>query len=198
MKIILLIILSLSEIYALNFSKHISINAQDFTIIKENYNIYDSKGVTMTLRDKNLKSVLTLILNDATGSCSSKSIEEGTYSIEGSNITLYHRWRRVGKAYNAPYGGQIEEYFVDKNGKFSRVSSKVYIESSRKNYDPDSGMRYLFKAPINAKEKKHFKDYIDFIERIYKGTFVYGDEATRLMQNIKEALEKKRKDRWKK
>jgi hypothetical protein len=84
----------------------------------------------------------------------------------------------------------IEVYEVDKYGQFSKISSKIYMESTRKNYDPDSGMKYLFKAPSNTKEKALLSEYIKEIEKKYQATFVYADEAKSLILEVQTALKK--------
>ena len=194
MRILLLILIAMSEVLAFNSFEHVNINRRDFTLIKDSYDIYDSKGTVMKLyseeNNKDLIFILSLILHDSTGSCANKSVENGTYVIQDSNITLYHSWNRVGRAYDAPYGAMIDKYMIDRGGKLQKLSSKVYIESSRKNYDPKSGMKYLFKKPQNQQQKDQLKDYIKSIEKKYKSSFVFGDEAKKLIKDVKDALDK--------
>jgi hypothetical protein len=78
-----------------------------------------------------------------------------------------------------------------------RISSKVYIETERENYEKQSGMKYLFTAPKDDKEKEALKSYVKSVEKNYKGIFVYDDEAKRLINDVEEALTRKSKKRWK-
>jgi hypothetical protein len=84
------------------------------------------------------------------------------------------------------------------NHTVKRVSSQVYIETERENYNAESGMKYLFHAPQNETEKEALKDYVESVEKDYKGVFVYGEEAKRLMNEVQEALSRKIKRRWEK
>jgi len=194
MRVVTLILILVSQIWAFSSFEHKSINGRDFTIIKESYDIYDSKGMVMKLyseeNNQDLLFMLSLVMDDSTGTCSNKSIKRGTYLIKDSNITLYHFWDRVGKAYEAPYGAKIDNYTIDRGGKLHKLSSKVYIESSRKNYDPESGMKYLSKTPTNKQERDALNDYIKSIEKKYEATFVYGDEAKKLIKDVNYALDR--------
>jgi len=198
MKLFLTLFLSISSLLAFPTLEYISIDKQEFTMTKETYDIYNSKGLVMSLYSKkknhDLGFALNLILHDVTGDCGKKSIQKGTYSIEQSTITLYHLYRREGHADYAPYGAMIDVYEIQKEGELQKVSSKVYIESSRKKYNPDSGMKYLFEIAKNEEEKALFAEYINDIEKKYKSTFVFEEEAQSLIQEVKRAL---KKDMWK-
>jgi len=163
--------------------------------------MYDSKGEVMKLykeeRNNDLTFVLSLILKDATGSCSGKSIEEGAYEINGTQVILYSFWDRRGKAYDSPYGARIQRYELLPDHTLKLVSSRIYIETERQNYNDDSGMKYLFTAPQTEAQKEALKAYVASVERIYKSTFVYDEEAKKLMEEVQEALRRKTKSRWK-
>jgi len=201
MKIIISILLGISTLFASAELEHFSIENQDFSVVTEAYDIYDSKGEVMKLykeeRNNDLTFVLSLILKDSTGTCSDKSVQEGSYEINGTDITLYSFWERKGKAYSSPYGARIQHYRMLPNHTVEHVSSQVYIETERKNYDPESGMQYLFYAPQTAAEKEALKSYVESVEKDYKGVFVYGEEAKRLIHEVQEALSRKIKNRWK-
>ncbi len=181
--------------------EHIVINNQDFSIVKQSYDVYDSKGEFLKIyreeRNDNLIFILRLTLEDATGKCSNKSVEDGSYEINGSIITLYSYWDRMGKAYSSPYGARIMRYEVQKSGKLKKLSSNLYIETQRKNYDPDSGIKYLEQEPKTPKEIEMLKSYIGDVERNFEGTFVYKEEAKALLKEVKKALERKMKAQWK-
>lgn len=180
--------------------KHITIGNQDFSIITENYDLYDSKGEVLRLyreeQNNNLTFILTLILKDRTGACADKSIEDGYYEINGTTLTLYSYWNRRGKAYNAPYGARIQVYRLKDNYDLVRISSKLYIETQRVNYNEDSGIKYLFKTPQTKEEKASLHTYIKAVEHNYKGTFVYGNEAKKLVKEVEDAMMRKMKATW--
>ena len=198
-KILILLGLSLSSLFATQF-KHITIDNQDFSIIIESYDIYDSKGEVLRLyreeRNYDLTFIFSLILKDRTGTCSDKSIEDGHYEINGTTITLYSHWDRRGKAYDAPYGARIQVYEMLPNHEVVRKSSKLYIETARKNYNKNSGMKYLFKEAQTEEEKKALKSYISSVERDYKGTFIYGNEAKKLIKEVEDAMTRKMRAIW--
>ena len=180
--------------------KHITIGNQDFSVITDTYNIYDSKGKVLRFYreelNNNLTFMFTLILKDRTGSCSDKSMEDGYYEINGTKVTLYSYWNRKGRAYNAPYGARVQIYELKDNYNLVRTSSKIYIESQRRNYTKDSGMKYLFKTPKTNMEKKSLKAYVSTVERNYKGVFVYGNEAKKLIKEVEDAMSRKMQAIW--
>ena len=201
MKIFLLILFTLSTLFATAELEHITIGNQDFSIVTESYEIYDSKGEVMKLykeeRNNDLLFVLSLILKDKTGTCADKSMQKGTYEINGTDIILYSFWDRKGKAYDSPYGARIQHYKMLPNHTVVLASSKVYIEASRKSYDQDSGMKYLFTPPKTNSETEALKTYVKSVEREYKGTFVFDHEAKKLIDEVHEAFRRKMKAEWK-
>ncbi|MFK5976217.1 MAG: hypothetical protein QM493_06890 [Sulfurovum sp.] len=201
MKHLYLLLFLLTGLFSASL-EHITINNQDFSIVKQSYDIYDSKGEFLKIyreeRNDNLIFLLRLTLEDATGKCSNKSVEDGSYEINGKVITLYSYWDRVGRAYNSPYGARITRYEVQKSGKLKKLSSRVYIETQRKNYDPESGIKYLAEEPKTVEEKELLREYIEDVERRYEGTFVYKEEAKDLLKEVRKALERKSKARWNK
>lgn len=200
MKIFLLLFLSIIQLLFSAELKHISIGNQDFSITTETYHIYDSKGEVMRLykeeRNNDLTFVLSLILKDRTGPCSDKSMQDGAYEINGTRITLYSFWDRKGKAYEAPYGARIEQYKMLPDTTVKRVSSKIYIETARRNYDKESGMKYLFTPAETDAQKEALKTYVTLAEKEYKGVFVYDEEAKRLIKEVEEAFRRKIKSNW--
>jgi len=181
--------------------QHVNIGNQDFSITTESYHVYDSKGTVMRMyseeRNNDLLFILKLTLKDSSGSCSDKSIQEGSYDINDTHITLYSSWDRRGKAYNAPRGSRIQVFKVQPDHSVKRLSSKIYMETERENYNDASGMKYLFQMPKTKKEKEELAFYIAAVERKYKATFVFGEEAKALKKEVTEALSKKLKNRWK-
>ena len=195
----LLFLFSFHMLYASQI-EHITLGNQDFMFTTESYDIYDSKGKVLRVykeeRNNDLTFMFSLILKDRTGPCSDKSLEDGYYEINGTTITLYSAWNRRGKAYDSPYGVRIQVYTLDEKHNLTRKSSQLYIETQRKNYDKDSGMKYLFIAPKTKTEKLKLKAYITYVERNYKGSFVFNGEAENIIKKVEEALIKKVKKRW--
>jgi len=179
---------------------HTNIGNQDFMLTTESYDEYDSKGEVLRVykeeRNYDLPFMFSLILKDRTGACSDKSLEDGYYEINGTTVTLYSHWSRRGKAYDAPYGARVQVYKIDDNFDLTRVSSKLYIETARPNYNENSGMKYLFNTPKNEEEKAALQAYVNRVERTYKGTFVFGDEAKKLIKDVEDAMTRKMKAIW--
>ena len=159
MKAFLFIALSIGTLFASAKLEHVTIGNQDFSVVTESYDIYDSKGEVMKFykeeRNNDLTFVLSLILKDSTGSCSDKSMQTGSHEINGTGITLYSFWDRKGKAYDSPYGARIQRYEMLPDHTVVLKSSKVYIETARRNYDKESGMQYLFTSPKTNIQKEN-------------------------------------------
>ncbi|UFH58774.1 hypothetical protein [Sulfurovum mangrovi] len=176
-----------------------TLSDQHFMIKTESYHIYDSKGKVLRLYqergDGEAAELLSFTLDDTTGACHERSIEEGSYEINGSMITFYTRWDRRGNS-DAPYGARIKRYTVDGNGALKLLSSKIYIETERKSEMQESAMQYLFKAPVTENEKEALRDYIENTEKRFKGTFVFGKEAESLINEVKAALHRKSQSVW--
>jgi len=181
--------------------EHMTLRGTDFTSITEDYDVYDSKGrVLKFYRDEqnyDLKHLFNLTLNDKTGTCSARSVEEGSMEINGNIITLYTFWDRQGRIYDVPYGARIKRYEVQKDGTLKLLSGKLYIETAKKSFDPESGMRFLWETPKTDEDKAAFNDYIKNAERQYKGVFVFGEDAKALIKEVKAALDRKMAKRWK-
>jgi hypothetical protein len=200
-KLSILLFLLNTALYSGTWS-NITINKQTLLLFHDDYDEYGSNGKTVTFykKDKNKNKILlfSLILKDTTGGCNDKSIEEGTYEINGSTITLYSLWERVGSIEDAPYGGRVKRYqIVDGGGEVKLLSSQLYIESHTKDYSPDNGMRFLFISPTNIEEKKEFLSYLNQIEKFFKGTFIFEDNATKLIKEVNSALKRSIKAQWK-
>jgi len=200
MKILFLLFLGITQILTSAELKHIAIGNQDFSITTETYDIYDSKGEVMRLyreeRNSDLTFILRLILKDRTGTCADQSMQDGNYEINGTQITLYSFWDRKGRAYDSPYGARIQRYEMLPNHTVILKSSKVYIETARKSYDKKSAIKYLFTPPKTNIQKEAFQAYVESVEKEYKGTFVYDEEAKKLIKEVEEALARKVKVRW--
>lgn len=200
MKIFSLILFTINILFATAELEHVTLGNQDFSIVTESYDIYDSKGEVMKFykeeRNNDLTFVLSLILKDKTGTCADKSTQEGAYEINGTTITLYSFWDRKGKVYDSPYGARIQQYEMLPDHTVVLISSKVYIETARKSYDKESGMQYLFTPPKTALEKEALQAYVKSVEKEYKGVFVFGEEAKMLLDEVHEAFRRKMKSAW--
>jgi len=100
-------------------------------------------------------------------------------------------------AYLEPYGAQIVKYIVQTDGTLKKVKSDLYIELTQKRHNKESGMEYLFNPPKNEKERVLLNNYIKRVERIYKGKFLLGKEGEKLIEDVKNALTRQIKSRWK-
>ena len=200
-KILLLLALILSFLFPKATIEHFTARNNDFTVITEDYEVYDSKGRVMKLyRDEqnyDLTNLLNFTLTDKTGTCGARSLEDGYFERQGDTITLYTMWDRQGRVYDVPYGARIMHYHIEKNGTLTLTSSKLYVETARKHFDRESGMQFLWEKPKNEEEEARFKAYIDSVEHKYKGKFVFGDEAKALIHEVKNALHRKIKSVWK-
>ncbi len=200
MKKILLLIFTITLSLQSAQLEHIKIGNQDFSIVTETYNIYNSKGEVMKLykeeRDRKPRYILGLTLKDDTGTCSDFKIQEGAYEVKGTDITLYSLWDRRGKVDDAPYGARITHYKMLEDHTIVKKSSYIYIESARKNYNDESGMKYLFTPPKTNQDKEELNAYIKEIEEKYKGTFVFENEAKDLIAEVKKALKRKMEKRF--
>jgi len=200
MKRLLLLIFTITISLHSAQSKAIKIGDQDYAIVTETYNIYSSKGKVMKLykkeHDGKLTYILGLTLRDITGTCSIRKEQRGAYEINGTDIKLYSFWDRDRQIDNAPYGARIVHYKLLEDQTIVKKASTLYIESARKNYDDESGMKYLFQEPKTDEEKALFKNYIMEMENTYKGKFVFDNASEDLIKKVKNALERKMRSRW--
>jgi len=199
MKQIFILALVMSWLFSESMES-LTINDQKFSLEKGSYNIYDSKGSYVKFyrveSNKTLTPVLRLTLNDTTGSCESKSLENGAYEIDGATITFYTLWERKGRAYFDPFGAKIQKYKVTSDGKLEELSSMLYIEKTKRDYDDESGMRYLFQKAKNEIEKEQFYAYVKEVESEYGGKFVFANESLELINRVEVALKRKLRLMW--
>jgi hypothetical protein len=200
MKILLTYIILFTSLYAFKTEKEVHIGTHTFMLVKESYNEYGDKGVTLALYDRDANESaspkLTFLLRNEYGSCSDKDIEAGSYEIKKDSIVFYTHWKRSRNSDNAPIGNRIQVYKVDNNGSFTMVDSKIYVERTTQNEDADEGMQYLYVAPKTKEEEVLLNEYILSVENIFKAKFVRGDEAIALRKEVREALALKQKQKW--
>jgi hypothetical protein len=204
-KLSIFLMLLLTSLYAETRS-HLQINHTPLLLVEEEYDEYDSKGKTLTFyRDENRtqekkdeKSValFSLVLQDATGGCNDKSIEKGVYEVNGSIVTLYSFWKRQGSVDDAPYGARVTVYEFLKDGKVEERSSLLYVEEHTEDSNPESGMQFLFKEPKTKEESEQFATYVARVEKNFNGRFVFKEEATKLMKEVRGALKRELKAKW--
>jgi len=201
MKIFLIILILFSTLHAFKAEEKVHIGAHTFNLLKEDYNEYGDKGMTMVLYaldgHKESSEKLSFLLRNESGQCSDKDIENGTYVIKKDSIIFYTHWTRSHSTDNTPSGDRMQVFKVDDNGSFSMSDSKIYVERMRQNADADEGMQYLHKEAKTAEQKKLLAEYIASVEHIFKANFVMGKEANNLAIEVHEALVNKQKQRWK-
>jgi len=182
-------------------AQDIQIGGRTYTIVEESYDEYSDKGIEMKLykkaQNKDTLPLFSFTLENQSGGCGERSTQEGSYEINGTMLTFYSHWERSGRAYDAPSGDRIQHYVMDSNGTMHFKDGILYIEQQAKNYDKESGLKYLYKTPKNKAEKEKLQAYIESTERIFGGRFVFGDDAIQLHKEVDNALMKKRRTRWK-
>jgi len=182
-------------------AKDVQIGDHTYTIVEESYNEYNDKGIAMKLYkktdNKDALPLFSFTVENQLGGCGERSMQEGSYEINGTMLTFYTHWTRSGRAYDAPSGDRIQHYVMDSNGTMHFKDGILYIEQQAKNYDKESGLKYLYKTPKNKAEKEKLQAYIKSTERIFGGRFVFGDDAIQLHKEVDNALMKKRQMRWK-
>ncbi|RUM74755.1 MAG: hypothetical protein DSZ10_01050 [Sulfurovum sp.] len=200
MRNVILFFLVSTFLLAFGTPKQIEINHHTFDLVQEYYNEYGERGVSLKFyahgANKEKLPMLALSLMNSTGACSGKSIQDGTYEINGTKIIYYSHWERKGNAGDAPEGDLIQTYKVYQNGTITRVSGELYIEDHVRGNNSSDGMQYLFDAPKTTEEEKALKDYIKSIERRFGGEFVRGKEAEALKKRVRDALARKHKKLW--
>lgn len=198
MKTLLIILILFSTLHAFKSEEEVQIGTYTFNLVKESYNEYGDKGMTMALYVKGDTSPkLSFVLKNESGSCSDKDVEKGTYVIKKDSIILYTHWIRSQNTNNTPIGDRKQVYNVDVNGSFTLSDSSAYIEKTTQYEDADEGMQYLFTQPKTEDEKQLLSEYISSVEDIFKAKFVRGDEADNLAFEVNDALLKRQKQQWK-
>ncbi len=190
LKILFFLLLFGTFIYS--FDDVVVINDKKYKLLKEQYNEYGERGLLLnfyTLDEHKL--ALSFLLSQQFGGCGKRDYEESTYEIEGSNVTVYTKWR----GYDID-GYRKMVYEFDKNlTKAKQISCKLYIDA-RSLDDKNSGVEYLHTKPKDKKQKELLDEYIKSIEKIYKGEFVLAKRYEQLSHEVEKALKKSLVDRW--
>ena len=115
----------------------LSINNQTFYTITERYDLYGSKGEVMRLYTKENNADMTylvgLTLDDVTGACSDTKRQKGAYESNSTHLTFYSFWDSSPSIEDAPYGVRVQSYRVLDKHTLVLESSKIYIESEKRN-----------------------------------------------------------------
>ena len=200
MKILLILLVTVVQLFSKSV-ENIIINNHQFALLKESYDEYGSKGETISFyskeKDRKEDAIFAFVLHDSTGGCNDKSIEKGTYEINGTTLTFYTLWKRQGSVDDAPFGGKIQHYEVVEDGSFNLLSSSLYVETHTKDYDNNSGMRFLFEKIKTKEDKKALDEYVAFVEKNFHGKFVFENKADALIKEVRKALRRRMKARWK-
>ncbi len=177
--------------------ERIMIGTQELIFLQEAYDLYDSKGISGRFYREDAKEdlhhLLTLVLDDQTGSCSGKSIQKGTFKVKDDKLILYHLWDRKRSQKEAPFGASIEVYELY-HDKLKRISNKIYIESHAFDKEDKSAMRHLFIPPQTPTQKAQLQAYKKEIEKQYQGEFVAKEP---LLSQVYQALKPKKQSVWK-
>jgi len=201
MRLYLLLFLTLmtTELFSKSWSL-LTINKHSFTLLEEYYDEYNSEGKTVTFykneKDGNKTSLLSFVLNDATGGCNDKSIEKGSYEVNGTTLSFYTLWKRQGSVDDAPYGAKIERYKILETGELNRLSSELYVETHTKGYDKKSGMKFLFEEAKTEEDKKLLKNYVNAVEKNFHGKFLFAKKADNLIKEVHRAMSRQLKFLW--
>ena len=200
MKLLFSFLLLYTFLFAVDARKEVQIGTHMFILKQQAYNEYGDKGITLMVHNKNTEKkgvpLLSFVMENKSGSCADKSVQNGAYKIEGNTIIFYSHWERYGREYDAPIGDRIQVYRVDDNGTLQRKSSKVYIETSKRGKEMDEGMKYLYTEMKTDAEKQELAKYIASVERIFEAKFVRGVEAKVLAEQVSKALTQKQRKRW--
>jgi len=178
----------------------LTINHNTFEVLQESYDEYGSKGKTVTFYKKESnetkQTLFSFVLEDTTGGCNDKSLERGAYEVNGTNLTFYTLWKRRGSVDDAPLGGRVIRYEVLKNGEFHRLSSQLYVEEYRRDFNSKSGMKFLFETPKTEENKELLAKYVASVEKRYDGQFVFDDASNKLIKEVRKALKRKMRKIW--
>ena len=200
MRTFLILLLTVIQLFSKS-EENLTLNNYPFSLVKESYDEYGSKGETVSFytneKDGKEHSVFIFVLHDTTGGCNDKSIENGTYEVNGTTLSFYTLWKRQGSVDDAPFGGRIQRYEVLENGKFNLLSSSLYVETHTQDSDTNSGMRFLFEKTKTKEDEKALKEYVAFVEKNFHGKFVFEDKSDALMKEVHKALKRRMKARWK-
>ena len=189
-----------TALWAQDTVEHFTLNGHDYTVLTERYDEYESKGrVAKFYRDEpnyDLTYLFAVTLEEKTGGCGERSIEEGAYRIEGDTITVYTRWEREGKAYIAPKGYRVRVLRFGCDGNVTQTQGRLYVETARREY-ADEGMRYLDGGADTPQKQAALARYIADAERRFHARFVTDTKAREaLRKEVFEALQQKVQQRW--
>jgi hypothetical protein len=169
----------------------------DYVLLKESYDLYESKGVSIKFykeeQSEDLSYQLTFVVADKTGGCLGKSIQQGVFTFDDYNLTLYTRYTRSGSIKEAPEGVTLKRYRITEAGSLKLLSAKIYIEAHDRTLKDESGMRFLYQPPRSDTEKRALTRYLKTQEKNYGGRFVLGEEADSLRKEVQNAFKKRKK-----
>jgi hypothetical protein len=161
----------------------------NFTIQKAIETYSENEERTFVLLSRNDKELLTHTILEIGADHNSMSLEIGDYEISDNTITFYSYWAWGGDAPVSPFGGRIQTYQIQKNGKLLLVRSQLYIEQGRVGFEGiHKGIQFLKEMPKSESDKKLFREYVSEMESNFNAKFVYGNQSDRLMSRIRKKI----------
>lgn len=139
LKRVLLLTLSFSLLMSEAPFDRSTLSNHDIMMTTESYDLYDSEGKVLRLYQKRgdgeKRYLLSFVLSETIGGCEQKSIEQGSYEVNGSRIIFYTLWDRRGSA-DAPYGARIKIYSMEEgegsNSSQAKSISRLKVEVMRR------------------------------------------------------------------
>ena len=122
------------------------------------------------------------------GDCNSEVLQLGNFDVTDSTIVFYSFWCTMGDAPASPYGARKQVYVIGEKGTVKLQSSHLYIETTRIEWSENVGIEFLQKEPKTDLEKRQFELYIKKVETEYNADFVFGNQVSLLIQEVKSKL----------
>ena len=185
----------------------VSAQLDDNTTIDSEYNLdfkIDSSGEDdskILNVFSNGNKILSHVLIKSSGDCSSINIELGKYKMNKSEIIFYSYWAATDRQNISiyPFGFRKQVYTIGETGNLIKQETQIYVED---NIDKDlgnkifyaehewkhKGLEFLQKSPKNYFEKRAKENYIENIEKMYKGKFVFDIDKTNLENEVRAVL----------
>ncbi len=193
-KVILILLSCCLFVFAEAQTTSLKLGNTSFTIEEvAEHNPEEERKVSLSLK-RNGKQLLTHTILYNSGDHNSEELELGDYDVSDSTITFYSYWAWGGDAPIAPFGGRIQTYKIQPDGRLLFEKGEIYIEEGRAGFGgmiPEAVKFLNEESPTTQAEKKEFAKYIKNVEDIYHAKFVYGAESNKLMKAVRNRLAKR-------